>query len=159
MEKLGFNCFQLKQKAFTLIEILIVISIIAILASTIVPNFIGFDSEARATATRANLDTLRTRITLFRAKEGQYPTDLQELLDTKYEDVGVEKPYLDKMPSELISEKSGNNEFTNILSTNEPISRNGGWVYYTDTAKVCVNINEALDKKWGEYAQEKPIDW
>jgi len=38
------------QGAFTLLELLIVISIIAILAATIVPNFIGFDTQALASA-------------------------------------------------------------------------------------------------------------
>ena len=147
------------KKGFTLIELLIVISIIAILAATIIPNFIGFDTEARLTATKTNLDTLRTRITLFRAKEGRYPTSLQELLDITYFDVGVKKPYLNKIPVEMISNKSGNSKFIDILSTEVPIARVGGWVYYTDTAEVRVNVEEPLNKKWGEYEGQKPLDW
>jgi len=148
-----------RTNGFTLIELLIVISIIAILAATIIPNFIGFDTEARLTATKANLDTLRIRMTLFRAKEGRYPDSLQELLDVYYFDVGVKKPYLNKIPLEMISKKSGNNEFIDIASTEEPITREGGWAYYTDTADVHININEPLNKKWGEYEGQKPIDW
>ncbi|MDP2943153.1 MAG: prepilin-type N-terminal cleavage/methylation domain-containing protein, partial [Candidatus Omnitrophota bacterium] len=49
------------QHGFTLIEILIVITIIAILATTIIPNFIGFDVEARISATQTNLNSIRTR--------------------------------------------------------------------------------------------------
>jgi prepilin-type N-terminal cleavage/methylation domain-containing protein len=152
------NYINLK-RGFTLIELLIVISIIAILAATIIPNFIGFDTEARLTATKTNLDTLRTRITLFRAKEGRYPASLQELLDTYYLDVGVKKPYLTKIPPEMISRKSGNSEFMDITSTEEPMTREGGWVYYTDTAEVHVNLAEPLDRKWGENEGQKPIDW
>ena len=63
-------------RAFTLLELLIVISIIAILAATIVPNFIGFDMEARLSATKTNLITLQTRVSIFRAKEGRYPERL-----------------------------------------------------------------------------------
>jgi len=144
---------------FTLIELLIVISIIAILAATIIPNFIGFDTEARLTATKTNLDTLRTRVTLFRAKEGRYPASLQELLDTYYLDVGVKKPYLNKFPLEMISKKSGNNEFIDITSPEEPMTREGGWAYYTDTADVHVNLDEPLGRIWGEYEGQKPIDW
>ena len=148
-----------RANGFTLIELLIVISIIAILAATIIPNFIGFDTEARLTATKTNLDTLRTRIILFRAKEGRYPNSIQELLDTYYLDVGVKKSYLTKIPLEMISSKSGNNGFIDITSTEEPITREGGWVYYTDTAEMHINLDEPLNRKWGEYEGQKPIDW
>ena len=149
----------MRKSGFTLIELLIVISIIAILAATIIPNFIGFDTEARITATKTNLDTLRTRVTLFRAKEARYPDSLQELLDTYYFDVGVKKAYLSKIPFEMVSKKSGNNEFIDTPSSEELIIHEGGWVYYTDTADVHVNLDEPLDKKWGEYEDRKPIDW
>jgi len=149
----------MRKSGFTLIELLIVISIIAILAATIIPNFIGFDTEARITATKTNLDTLRTRIILFRAKEARYPDSLQELLDTYYLDVGVRKAYLTKIPFEMVSKKSGNNEFIDISSSEEPITREGGWVYYTDAAEVHINLDEPLDRKWGEYEGQKPIDW
>jgi len=149
----------MRKTAFTLIELLIVISIIAILAATIIPNFIGFDTEARVTATRTNLDTLRTRITLFRAKEGRYPNSLQELLDTYYFDVGVKKAYLNKIPQEMISNKSGNNEFADAASAEESIAHEGGWIYYADSAEVRINIDEPLGKRWQEFEGQKPIDW
>lgn len=148
-----------RKEGFTLIELLIVISIIAILAAAIIPNFIGFDSEARISATKTNLDTLRMRVTLFRAKTGKYPVSLKELLDSTYFDAGVEHNYLDEMPAEMISSKSGNNEYVDILSTEEPLMQTGGWIYYTDKAKVRVNIAEPLDEKWGEYKEQKPIEW
>lgn len=151
--------FNRLKDGFTLIELLIVISIIAILAATIIPNFIGFDTEARLTATKTNLDTLRTRVVLFRAKEGRYPDSLGELLDIYYFDVGVKKPYLNKIPMEMISKKSGNNEFIDTTSTEGPITQEGGWVYYTDTAEVHVNMDEPLGRKWGEHEGQRPVDW
>ncbi len=149
----------MKNKAFTLIELLIVVSIIAILAATIIPNFVGFDTEARIMATKTNLDTIRTRITLFRAKEGRYPAGLAELVDTFYLDAGIKKAYLDKLPPEMVSSKLGNNRFFDLVSADSPPSDDGGWIYYTDKADVRVNINEPLDKKWGEYESQKPADW
>ncbi|HNX91156.1 MAG TPA: prepilin-type N-terminal cleavage/methylation domain-containing protein [Candidatus Omnitrophota bacterium] len=144
---------------FTLIELLLVITIIAILAATIIPNFIGFDTEARITATKTNLETLRTRVTLFRAKEGRYPASLQDLVDTYYMDMGVKKPYLNKVPAEMITNKSGNSLYVDAVSTDTTIERTGGWVYYTDTAEIYVNSDEPLDKKWGENEGQKPNEW
>ena len=147
------------KRAFTLIELLIVISIIAILAATIIPNFIGFDTEARISATKTNLDTLRTRVTLFRAKEGKYPVSLKDLVETYYYDAGIKRPYLNMMPPEMISSKKGSGEFVDTPSTEQPPTQNGGWAYYTDKADVHVNIVDPLDNKWGDFEGQKPIDW
>lgn len=146
------------KNAFTMIELLIVISIIAILAATIIPNFIGFDAEAKISATRTNLDSLRTRITLFRAKEGKYPESLGEFLKSYYYDAGVKKAYLDKIPLEMISIKSGNNKYIDTES-DRGFTNEGGWVYFKDTADVKVNLDEPLSKKWGEYAGQRPSEW
>ena len=148
----------LPQSAFTLLEILIVITIIAILAVTIIPNFIGFDAEARISATKTNLNTLRTRIALYRAKEGEYPESLNDLLTKTYNDMGVEQPYLEKMPPEMISSKSGNNSFDD-LPVADDLPGEGGWVYYKEKAKVVVDVSEPLDSKWGKAKDEVPSEW
>jgi len=164
---MGFTPLEipLKQKlrkisltGFTLIEILIVISIIAILAATVIPNFVGFDAEARLTATKSNLESIRTRINLFRAKEGRYPESLGELVSTHYFDVGVKKTYLKKIPPEMISSRTGDNEYLD-MGSEEFLTGSAGWVYFTDTAEVKVNIQDPLGKKWGEYSEEIPSDW
>ena len=143
---------------FTMIELLIVISIIAILAAAIIPNFIGFDAEAKVAATKSNLDTLRSRITLFRAKEGRYPTSLEDLVNSTYIDSGVRKPYLTKLPAELISTKKGSAQDI-VRRSDEPMTNEGGWIYRPDTAEVNVNLSDPLDKAWGDYATQKPSDW
>jgi len=144
---------------FTLIELLIVISIIAILAATIIPNFIGFDTEARVVATKTNLDALRTRIAIFRTKEGRYPESLEDLLTTEYYDAGVKRFYLDKLPLEMVSDKAGNNQFSDMETSDEFMTNEGGWVYVKDTAWIKINVDEPLDKKWGEYEGDNPSEW
>ncbi len=145
-------------KSFTLIELLIVISIIAILAATIIPNFIGFDAEAKVSATRTNLDSMRTRITLFRAKEGRYPDSMGDFLKTYYYDAGIKKPYLTKIPMEMVTSKSGTNSYLDS-TTDKGFTNEGGWIYYKDTADIKVNLDEPLSNKWGEYAEQKPSEW
>lgn len=146
------------RKGFTLLELLIVISIIAILAATMIPNFIGFDSEARLVATQTNLNTLRTRISLFRTKEGRYPKVLEELLEVVYSDMGIERPYLDSIPLEFISDKSGSAEIENIESR-DTLPGDGGWVYITNKAKVVVDWDIELDSKWGSAQGEVVSEW
>ena len=145
-------------KSFTLIELLIVIAIIAILAVAIIPNFIGFDTEARVAATKSNLDALRTRITLFRAKEGGYPESLGDLTTHYYLDAGVKKAYLKKLPTELVSSKQGSAEFEDLTSE-EVLSSDGGWTYFTDTAEVVIDVATPLDKSWGDLKGEDASKW
>ena len=147
-----------QSKAFTLLELLIVISIIAILAAAIIPNFVGFDAEAKVATTQTNLNTLRTRVTLFRAKEGRYPETLQDLTTTTYDDLGVQRAYLEQMPTEMLSSKKGSSTIENRKSQ-EGLTGDGGWTYITDKAQVVIDVIEPLGSKWGSYSEEKPSEW
>ena len=148
----------MNKRGFTLMELLIVMTIIAILAAAIIPNFIGFDAEAKVAATKSNLDTLRSRITLFRAKEGRYPSTLDEMVNKTYLDAGVKRPYLKTIPLELVSGKSGSS-VTAAKTSEDALTNAGGWIYLVDTAEVHVNVTTPLDKAWGEYAGQVPADW
>ncbi len=150
--------FNRSRCGFTLLELLIVISIIAILAATIVPNFIGFDAEAKISATLTNLNTLRTRVALYRAKEGEYPVSLGDLLSKTYDDMGVQQAYLDKLPPEMLYAKSGQNDYID-LNSDQDLPGDGGWAYFKDKAKVVVNIIQPLDNKWGKSKGQVPSEW
>ena len=145
-------------KGFTLIEILIVVAIIAILALAILPNYIGFDVDARVATTKSNLSTLRNRISIYRAKEGEYPKSLSDLLKKTYSDAGIERPYLKDIPAELISSKSGSREFKDQVST-KPFTSKGGWLYLKDKADVVINYDKPLDSSWEDYKGQKPSEW
>lgn len=67
-------------KAFTLVELLLVITIIGILAAVIVPRFFGRSQDARiAAAKQTIIGTFGTALDLYEQDVGQYPTTEQGL--------------------------------------------------------------------------------
>jgi len=61
-------------RAFTLIEILIVVVILGILAAVVVPQFTDASSEAKLSALQTNLHTIRSQLQLYRMQHnGTWP--------------------------------------------------------------------------------------
>jgi general secretion pathway protein G len=70
--------------AFTLIEMLVVLAIIALLLTIAVPRYFGSIERSRDVALQANLKVLRVTIDKFYADKGRYPESLDELVEQKY---------------------------------------------------------------------------
>jgi general secretion pathway protein G len=62
-----------KSKAFTLIELLIVVAIIAILAAIAVPNFLEAQTRSKVSRVKADFRSVATAIESYRVDENQYP--------------------------------------------------------------------------------------
>ncbi len=62
------------KKAFTLVEILIVVVILGILAAIVVPQFTNATQDAQTGNLRAQLKSLQNQIELFKARTNSYPT-------------------------------------------------------------------------------------
>jgi general secretion pathway protein G len=71
-------------KGFTLIELMVVLTIIALLLSLAVPRYFHSVSKAREATLRQDLDTMRDAIDKFHGDNGHYPASLQELVSRKY---------------------------------------------------------------------------
>ena len=67
------------RSAFTLVELLLVVTILGILAAVVVVNFTGKGDEARRTATRASISAICTALDTFDATKSRYPDALDEL--------------------------------------------------------------------------------
>ncbi len=73
-----------RNRGYTIIELLIVMSIIGILASIAVPNYRWGLIRAREAVLRENLYSFRSTIDQFYADQGKFPDSIQELMDKKY---------------------------------------------------------------------------
>lgn len=82
-------------RGFTLVELLVVLSILALLLSLAVPRYFSGVQRAKEQALKQQLLTTRKALDEFYADQGQYPESLQELVD---------KRYLDKLPWDPIVE-------------------------------------------------------
>ncbi|MHC4170200.1 MAG: type II secretion system protein, partial [Planctomycetota bacterium] len=56
----------MKKNAFTLVELLIVVTILSIMAAIVVPTFRGNVAQARESASKTNLVSLRNQIQLYK---------------------------------------------------------------------------------------------
>ncbi len=87
-----------KSKAFTLVEILIVVVILGILAAIVVPQFTNATQDAQAGNLKTQLSSLNSQIELFRARTNAYPdfsnADVwQTLIDGGYIKAAPVNPY------------------------------------------------------------------
>jgi general secretion pathway protein G len=67
------------KKGFTMIELMIVVVILGILATIVVPKFIGREEEARVTAAKVQISNFETALTMFKLDNGFYPSTEQGL--------------------------------------------------------------------------------
>ena len=88
------------RKAFTLVEILIVVVILGILAAIVVPQFTNATQDAQAGNIQTQLDTLNNQIELFRARNNAYPNsgtltgyDWLEMINQGYLKSPPKNPY------------------------------------------------------------------
>ncbi len=84
-------------RAFTLLELLLVVVIIGILAAAIVPNLVGRAQQARIVTARSDITALGVGLDLYEQAVGGYPTTQQGLAALIAAPAGVNNwtgPYL-----------------------------------------------------------------
>jgi len=88
-----------RQAGITLIEMLVVLTIIALFAALVVPRMLKQGDKARITAARAQIEEFMTALGAYKLDTGLYPTTEQGLQALRERPQGVEQwngPYLPK---------------------------------------------------------------
>ncbi|HSC78844.1 MAG TPA: type II secretion system major pseudopilin GspG [Chitinolyticbacter sp.] len=95
------------QRGFTLIEILVVITILAILGALVVPKIMDRPNEARVVAAQQDIRTLIQGLKLYKLDNGRYPSTEQGLRALIEKPTSAPVPnnwktggYLEKLPKD-----------------------------------------------------------
>jgi general secretion pathway protein G len=137
-----------RREAFTLIEVLIVVVIMAILAAAVIPQFTDSTKDAKASTVKFNLHTLRSQIQLYRTHHnGSTPSGtLAELLastdSTGTQGTGASfpyGPYLREIPLNPISNAKTVKVITNDPAQAADVTGSGGWLYNATTGNIWID--------------------
>ena len=109
-------------KAFTLIELLVVISIIGVLIALSLFGIQGARESSRDAKRKADLETIRSALEMYRSDEGIYPNDLSLL-------TSGDDPYLTVVPEDMVA------------------GRNYGYVQAISTYKLCAALEGLADEE------------
>ncbi|GGP19468.1 type II secretion system major pseudopilin GspG [Silvimonas iriomotensis] len=95
------------QRGFTLIEILVVITILAILGALIVPKIMDRPNDARVVAAKQDIRSVVQALKLYKLDNGRYPTTEQGLKALVEKPTATPAPtnwktggYLEKLPKD-----------------------------------------------------------
>jgi prepilin-type N-terminal cleavage/methylation domain-containing protein len=145
-----------RRNAFTLVEVLIVVVIMAILAATIIPQFTDSTKDAKASTVRFNLHTLRSQIELYRTQHnGIAPSATLVELTTSTNASGTQGtganfpygPYLREIPVNPLTNSNAVKVITNNpAAAGDVTSGGGGWLYNTTTGGIWIDHADYYQK-------------
>ncbi|MBW8844301.1 MAG: prepilin-type N-terminal cleavage/methylation domain-containing protein [Burkholderiales bacterium] len=71
-------------RGFTLIELIVVMAIVALLASIAAPRYFASVDRAKANSLRSSLAVMRDALDKYAADKGRYPDTLEQLVQDRY---------------------------------------------------------------------------
>lgn len=140
----GFTFLKKKQTGFTLIELLVSISIIAILTALLTANFIGARQRGRDGQRKANLYNLQSAFELYRADSGTYPASLPACGSALSSTSVTPTVYMQKIPCDPTN--SGTYIYTYVASPTgcDNLTGSTSCAYYT--IFTCLENREDSNK-------------
>lgn len=145
------------KRAFTLVEILIVVVILGILAAVVVPQFVDAADQAQTGNCETQLRTLRTQIQLFRAQsdDNSFPTLANADADLAWAPM-IDGDLIQAPPINPRSKSGavGDTDLTGQAGQDAAAAlgaADGGWLYNETTGEIwAVGFNEDHDQDGGD---------
>jgi prepilin-type N-terminal cleavage/methylation domain-containing protein len=132
---------RLKEKGFTLIELMIVVAIIGILAAIAIPRFAQMLEKSREGSTKGNLGALKSAASIYYGDwQGIWPQTLDTSTNITF------SRYMDTIQAVKVTgafvpnalSPVGNN-VTMAAMAGVPSTSSSGWLYDSSTGSVYVN--------------------
>ena len=129
----------MKRRAFTLVELLIVVIILGILAAIVVPQFSQASSDAQLNSLTSNLQVMRGQLEMYKIQHnGSYPllanftTQMTQKTNADGSTTGTPTlgPYIQRVP---------NNPFTNANTVAKGALGSSSWYYDETTGEFKAN--------------------
>lgn len=146
----------LRRNAFTLVEVLIVVVILAILAGTVIPQFTASSDDAKDSAALYNLHTLRAQIELYKVQHNGTPPALtsgafpQLTLATDSDgntgQPGDTYPFGPYLASGVPPNPLTGTPTVTAVATIPPSTESGtgGWLYHEDSGQIFIDDDDYL---------------
>ena len=138
----------MRKKAFTLIEILIVIAVLGILAALVIPQFQDYSQKAKEANAKANLKILRDAIERYAAQHGGvapgYPNDDIDS-SPSYMSFGRSMTDIEHHLSKMPENPFNNIRLMKVLKNDEAFPTEPtlpnfyGWIYKPATKTIKLN--------------------
>ena len=153
----------MKKKAFTLVEVILVVTILGILAALVMPTFQGHIAKARESAAKDNLRVMRNQIELYKLQhkgmppgyvngaplpvallESQFTKTTDEAgvasLSTVPSDPYLYGPYVKKLPENPYNKLSNITYVAEATDFSAAVDgTSSGWLYKKETGEFKIN--------------------
>lgn len=143
----------MKAKAFTLLEILIVVIILGVLAGIVIPSLGNSSDDARLSAVKSNLQTVRSQLQVYRFQHNNTWPATMTLMTQSTNDTGATGaagssyplgPYFTDMP---VNPFTNSNTVKVVASATDSNPKDGttGWYYNPTTGTIKANSNNTVN--------------
>ncbi len=152
----------MEKKGFTLVEILIVVAILGIMAAIVIPTFQGNVAQAKESASKTNLGTMRAQIELYRLHHNSYPPGYTNgavgpIASVELQLIGTTAatgqsspnivpaapflygPYLKKIPQNPYNKLSSITRVAVGTAFSAAVDGTTGWLYKIETGEIALN--------------------